>query len=75
MPTTLVEKVHNKQHLRHVLANKLTLPLTVLQELDAGHAVDPAIIRKAIRAMQQALALVDEAESDASAKDKAHLTI
>ncbi len=75
MPTTLVERIHNKQQLGHILANKLTLPLTVLQELDAGRAVAPTIIRKAIRAMQQAIALVDEAESDASARAKAHVTV
>ncbi len=71
MPTALVERVHKKQGLRHILANKLTLPLTVLQELDAGHTVDPATIRKAIRAMQQAIALVDEAESVPSSGTKA----
>ena len=38
-------RAHQTQQLRHILANKLTLPLTVLRELRAGKAVAPRMLQ------------------------------
>lgn len=47
--TPLVEQVHQTQHLRHLIANKLTLPLVVLRDLQVGKLVNPTLIQRAIR--------------------------
>ena len=36
MPTAQVEQVHKEQAIRHILANRLSLPLAVLSQLEAG---------------------------------------
>ena len=47
------------QHLRHVIANTLTLPLTVLRELHEGRTVEPRALAQAIRDLDALLAWVD----------------
>ena len=59
MPTTLVEKVHQEQAVRHVLANRLSLPLTVLSQLEAGKPVPPQTLRRAIAELKEAVRLFD----------------
>lgn len=59
--TTLdLEKVHQAQLLRHVVANKITLPLTVLGELSEGKSVDIALIERAIRDLKAIIQFVEE---------------
>lgn len=59
MATALVEKVHQEQALRHVLANKLSLPLAVLSQLETGKAVPPQTLRRAIAELKEAVRLFD----------------
>lgn len=59
MATALVEKVHQEQPLRHVLANKLTLALTVLRQLEDGKAVQPETLRRAIAELKEAVQVFD----------------
>lgn len=56
---TVVRRVHRAQRLRHVTANKLTLPLTVLQHLQDGKAVEPRLLAKAIRDLEAIIEWVD----------------
>ena len=49
MPTAQVEQVQKDQAWRHVLANRLSLPLTVLSQLEAGKTVPPQTIRRAVQ--------------------------
>jgi len=62
MATALVEKVHQEQQLRHVLANKLTLALTVLRQLEDGKPVGQDTLRRARRDLDTAIKLVDSGE-------------
>jgi len=59
MPTTLVEKVHQDQAVRHVLANRLSLPLTMLSQLEAGKLVPPQTLRRAIAELKEAVRMFD----------------
>jgi hypothetical protein len=59
MPTAQVEKVHQEQAWRHVLANRLSLPLTVLSQLEAGKTVPPQTLRRAIAELREAVRLFD----------------
>jgi len=59
MPTVQVEKVHQEQAWRHVLANRLSLPLTVLSQLEAGKSVPPQTLRRAITELKEAVRLFD----------------
>ena len=45
-------RIHHQQHLRHVTANKLTLPLTVLRRLAVGEPVPPRLLQQAIRDLE-----------------------
>ena len=57
--SSIVRRVARAQHLRHVVANKLTLPLTVWRELRAGRAVEPRVLAHAIRDLEALMAWVD----------------
>ena len=59
MPTAQVEQVHKEQAARHVLANKLSLPLTVLSQLEAGKTVPPHTLRRAIADLKEAVRFFD----------------
>ena len=59
MPTAQVEKVHQEQAWRHVLANRLSLPLTVLSQLEAGKSVPPQTLRRAIAELKEAVRVFD----------------
>lgn len=59
MPTAQVEKVHQEQAGRHVLANRLSLPLTVLSQLEAGKTVPPETLRRAIKELKEAVRVFD----------------
>ena len=59
--TTLdMEKVHQSQLVRHVVANKITLPMTVLGELSEGKSVDIALIERAIRDLKAIIKFVED---------------
>ena len=58
--SALVRRVARQQRLRHVVANKLTLPLTVLRELHEGRAVEPRALAHAIRDLEALVASLDE---------------
>ncbi|MBI5569062.1 MAG: hypothetical protein HY914_03870 [Desulfomonile tiedjei] len=59
--TTLdLEKIHQSQLLRHVVANKITLPMTVLGELSEGKSVDLVLIERAIRDLKAIIQFVEE---------------
>ena len=55
----VVRRVARAQQLRHVVANKLTLPLTVLRELHEGRAVPPRLLARAIQDLEAIMAWVD----------------
>lgn len=59
MPTAQVEQVHKEQAWRHVLANRLSLPLTVLSQLEAGKPVPPETLRRAIAELKEAVRVFD----------------
>lgn len=59
MSTAQVEKVHQEQTGRHVLANRLSLPLTVLSQLEAGKTVPPQTLRRAIAELKEAVRVFD----------------
>ena len=58
--SALVRRVARAQPLRHMVANKVTLPLTVLREQHAGRAVAPGALALAIRDLEALMAWVDE---------------
>ena len=55
----IVRRVARAQRLRHVVANKLTLPLTVLRELRDGRPVERRVIEKAVQELEALIASVD----------------
>ena len=57
--SAIVRRVARAQQLRHVVANKLTLPLTVLRELRDDRAVEPRVIAHAIRDLEALVASLD----------------
>ena len=57
--TKLVQKIHRRQRLRHVTANKLTAALTVLRELRDSRSVSPRLLERAIRDLEALMAWVD----------------
>ena len=57
--SAIVRRVARTQRLRHLVANKLTLPLTVLRELHEGRSVEPRLLAKAIRDLDTLMASVD----------------
>jgi len=59
--TTLdLDKIHQSQLLRHVVANKITLPMTVLGEFSEGRSVDTALIERAIRDLKAIIQFVED---------------
>ena len=57
--SAILQRVARTQRLRHLIANKLTLPLTVLRELRAGRAVEPRVVAQAIRDLDALMTFVD----------------
>ena len=55
----LIQKVHRRQHVRHVIANKIQLALTVLQELEDKRAVPRELIKRAVRDLRAVMEWVD----------------
>ena len=56
----LVARVHSRQRVRHVVANKLQLALIVLRELEDERAVPPELIQRAIKDLEAVMRFVDE---------------
>ena len=56
----LVQKVHRRQQLRHLTANKLTAALTVLHHLREGGLVSQKLIERAIRDLEAIMESVDK---------------
>ena len=56
----VARRVARAQELRHVIANKLTLPLTVLRELNQGRAVPPRLLERAIKELEAIMTWVDQ---------------
>lgn len=56
-----ISEIHRSQELRHIVANKLTLPLTVLRYLLEGKTPDPQLIQKAIADLEAMMQDVDKA--------------
>lgn len=57
--TRLVQKVHRRQRVRHVVANKLQLALIVLQELEDGRVVPRRLAERAIKDLEAVMRFVD----------------
>ena len=49
----LVRKVHRRQAVRHVVANKIQLALTVLRELEDGRVVPRKLAERAIKNLEE----------------------
>lgn len=58
----LPEKVHRSQGIRHVVANKLQLTLTILQELKEKRAVPRKLVDRAIGDLKAVMRFVDKTE-------------
>jgi hypothetical protein len=56
----LVERVHRRQAVRHVVANKVQLALTILKELELEHAVEPRLIKRAIKDLKAIVKYLNE---------------
>ena len=55
----LVQKIHERQRLRHITANKLTAALIVLRYLRDGKPVSPRLIERAIHDLEAMMEWVD----------------
>lgn len=55
----LVARVHRRQAVRHVVANKLQLALTVLRELEEGRVVPRSLAERAIKDLRAVMRFVD----------------
>lgn len=62
MQAALLQELQQAQYLRHLLANKLTLPLTLLDHLQAGKSATPRLFGLAIRDLKN---LVEIAKQEA----------
>lgn len=60
MVEKLVAKVHRRQAVRHVVANKLQLALTVLRELEEGRLVPRRLVERAVRDMEAVIGFIDQ---------------
>lgn len=58
----LVARVHRRQAVRHVVANKLQLALLALQELREGRVVAPRLIKRAVFDLRVILRFLDRQE-------------
>lgn len=56
----LVQELQETQRLRHVVANKVTLPLTILRSLQEGQPLSPHLLDKAIHDLQALVQAVEE---------------
>ncbi len=54
----LLQEVHQKQYFRHVVANKLTLPLTVLREFKDGRTVGKRAINLATQNLESIMRFI-----------------
>ena len=59
----LVTRVHRRQAVRHVVANKVQLALTILKELESERAVEPRLIKRAILDLRVILRFLDRQHS------------
>ena len=62
--SAVVRRVARRQQLRHIVANKVTLPLTVLRELHEGRAVESRVVARAIQDLETLVASIDAYERD-----------
>ena len=62
--SAVVRRVARRQQLRHLVANKVTLPLTVLRELRGGRTVETRVVTQTIRDMETLVASIDAYERD-----------
>ena len=62
--SAIVRRVARRQQLRHIVANKVTLSLTVLGELRDGRPVEPHVIARAISDIETLVASIDAYERD-----------
>ncbi len=60
MHEALLQELQQTQQLRHLLANKLTLPLTLLDHLQAGKSVTPRLFGLAIRDLRSLVELIKQ---------------
>ena len=60
MHQALLLEIQQAQHLHHLFANKLTLPLTLLDHLQAGKVVAPRLFGLAIRDLQSLTELIKQ---------------
>ena len=58
----LVTKIHHRQGVRHVVANKVQLALTILKELESERAVEPRLIKRAVRDLEAIVKFMDETQ-------------
>ena len=58
----ITNRVHKKQRLRHVVANKLMLPLTVLREIQDGRLVGTRLLSQASRDLKAIEKFVERTE-------------
>ena len=56
----LIAKIHHRQGVRHVVANKVQLALTILKELESERAVEPRLIKRAILDLRVILRFLDK---------------
>ncbi len=60
LATLDLEKIHQSQLSRHVVANKITLPLTILGELSEGRSVNLALIKRAFRDLKAIVQFLED---------------
>ena len=61
---TIVQQIHRRQRLRHIVANKLTPALTVLRYLREGKLVSPKLLEQAILDLEALMELVDREDRE-----------
>ena len=55
----LIARVHRRQTVRHVVANKIQLALIVLRELEEGRVVPRRLAERAIKDLRAVMRFVD----------------
>ena len=61
---TLVQKIHRRQQLRHIVANKLTAALTALRYVQEGQSISPKFLERAICDLEALMELVDKEDRE-----------
>ena len=56
----VLTRIHKKQRVQHVVANKVQLALTILKELESERAVEPRLIKRAVRDLEAIVSYVNE---------------